>query len=213
MRQQIRLAGTMTKTVAWILGVNVGAYVLQHLFPAFGFYLALIPGRVFPYYLHTLLTYSILHGPLWHILFNMLALYFFGGDLDLFMGRRRFLTLYIGSALSGGIAAAIFLRDPIPVIGASGAVYGILTAYAVYFPRTEVLLMFVVPFKIRNLVLILIAISLFSSIFESGQGIAHLAHLGGAVFAFLYIYRAWRIREFVADLMHRWRRRRFKRIQ
>ena len=97
--------------------------------------------------------------------------------------------------------------------GASGAIYGILTAYAIYFPRTEVLLMFIIPIKIRVLVIAFIGISLFSSIFGTYEGIAHLVHLGGAVFAFLYIYRVWRLRDFVKDLQHRWRRRRFKRIQ
>ena len=213
MQPRIRLAGTMTKTVAWLMGTNVLLFLLQQVWGGVTFYLALFPGRVFPYFPHTLLSYSFLHASLGHLLFNMLTLYFFGGDLDLFLGRRRFLTLYAGAAVFGGAAcAALFPRGHV-VVGASGALYGVLTAYALYFPKTEVLLWFLLPVQIRYLVIVWVGISLFYSVFGSTDGVAHLAHLGGAVFAFLYVQKIWRVSGLISDIKYRWKRRKFRRIQ
>jgi membrane associated rhomboid family serine protease len=212
LRQQVRLAGTLTPSILWLLGLNAGLFVLQNAFPPLTPLLAVVPGRVLNYP-HTLLTYAFLHGSVGHLLFNMIMLYFFGGDLDLFLGRRRFWVLYLGSALAGGLAAALFLPAGVMVLGASGAIYGLLTAYALYFPDTEILVWFVFPMKTRTVVLVLLAVSLFYSVFGSVDGVAHLAHLGGAAFAFLYVSRAWRPSSLVRNMRHRWRRRRFTRIQ
>jgi len=225
MQTQYRFGGTLTATIKWLLILNVALFLLQNIFLKFvggpfarvdwvTYFLGLFTGRVLPWYPHTLLTYSFLHGGLWHLFFNMLILYFFGGNLDLFLGRRRFLILYLGSALAGGVAAAGFLPSGAHiVIGASAAVYGVLTAYAVYFPRTEVLVWFLFPIRVRVLVLIVLGISLFYSVFQAQDGVAHLAHLGGILFAFLYVYRVWRVRELAGEIKHRLRRRRFKRIK
>ena len=213
MPQQVRFGGTWTKTIGWLIGLNVGMFLLQNFFPPLTPLLGLVPDRVFPARLYTLITYAFLHGGVGHIFFNMLTLYFFGGDLDLFLGRRRFLILYLGSALAGGVASALFLRGPVIVIGASAGIFGLITAYALYFPNTEVLIWFVLPVKVWVLALVWGGIALFYSVFGSGGGIAHLAHLGGAVFALLYVQRIWRFRSFASDLKHRWRRRRFKRIK
>jgi membrane associated rhomboid family serine protease len=222
--RQIRLGGTWTKTIGWLIGINVVLFVAQVVSHDKGPFdltqlLGLIPGDVFPYRVYTLITYAFLHGGVSHLLFNMVTLFFFGGDLDLFLGRIRFLVLYFGSALTGGLASELFLRGnfsgrPTLVIGASGALYGLLAAYALYFPQTEVLLWFVVPMKIWVLVLIWVGVSLLFSIASpSAGGVAHLAHLGGAVFAFLYVKRVWRIGALVKELKYQWRRRRFRRIQ
>jgi membrane associated rhomboid family serine protease len=218
LQRQIRFGGTWTRTIGWLIGINVAVFVLQNLpimiagMPLTEA-LGLIPGRIWPLYLHTLVTYAFLHGSVGHIFFNMLTLYFFGGDLDLFLGTRRFLILYFGSALTGGIAAALFLKGPVLVVGASGALYGLLAAYALYFPETTVLLWFVLPMKIWVLVLIWVGLSVFYSVFGSGGGIAHLAHLGGALFGFAYVVRLWKPSLLWSDLRYRWRRRRFHRIQ
>jgi membrane associated rhomboid family serine protease len=212
MNRQIRLGGTWTPTVGWLVGLNVGCFLLQNFNPLVTYWLALVPGEVWPYRVYTLLTYAFLHGGVGHILFNMLTLYFFGGDLDMFLGRRRFLTLYLGSALAGGLAALLLPPESI-VVGASGALYGLLVAYAVYFPQTEVLLWFILPMKMWVLVSLWVGISVFYSVFGSGGGVAHLAHLGGAVFGLVYTLRLWRPWPALKDLQYRWRRRRFKRIQ
>jgi membrane associated rhomboid family serine protease len=212
MNRQIRLGGTWTPTIGWLIAANVALFLAQAFNPLVTAWLGLVPGAVWPYRLHTLLTYAFLHGSVGHIFFNMLTLYFFGGDLDLFLGRRRFLTLYLGSALAGGLAALLLPANTL-VIGASGAIYGLLVAYAVYFPQTEVLLWFVLPMKMWVLVTLWVGISFFYSVFGTGGGIAHLAHLGGAVFGLAYTLRLWRPLPVIKDLRYRWRRRRFKRIQ
>lgn len=209
---QIRFGGRLTRTTGTIACLCAALFVAQVAFPGLVPLLGLAPGHVAraPW---TLLTYAFLHGSLGHILFNLLTLYFFGGDLDLFLGRRRFLLLYLGGALTGGVVAALFLPPGTLVIGASGALYALLAAYALYFPETEVLLWFVLPIKIRILVGAWIGVSLFYSVFGSGDGVAHLAHLGGAAFAVLFVYRAWRPAALLKDLRYRWRRRKFTRIQ
>jgi membrane associated rhomboid family serine protease len=212
MNRQIRLGGTWTPTIGWLIGANVALFLAQAFNPLVTAWLGLVPGAVWPYRLHTLLTYAFLHGSVGHIFFNMLTLYFFGGDLDLFLGRKRFLTLYFGSALAGGVAALLLPANTM-IIGASGAIYGLLVAYAVYFPQTEVLLWFVLPMKMWVLVALWVGISLFYSVFGAGGSIAHLAHLGGAVFGLAYTLRLWRPIPVIKDLRYRWRRRRFKRIQ
>jgi len=211
--RQIRFGGTWTTTIGWLVGVNVGVFLLQNFNPLVTELFGLVPGNVWPMRVYTLVTYAFLHGGVGHIFFNMLTLYFFGGDLDILLGHRRFTILYFGSAIAGGVAAALFLKGPIIVIGASGALYGLLVAYALYFPDTEVLFWFVLPVKIWVLVTVWIGISLFYSVVGQGGGIAHLAHLGGAVFGAAYVLRVWRVRQFWTDLRYRWRRRRFRRIQ
>lgn len=213
MQRQIRFGGTWTPTIGWLIGINVALFLGQSFFAPLTELLGLVPGQVWPYRVYTLFTYAFLHGGVGHLFFNMLTLYFFGGDLDLFLGRKRFLILYTGSLLTGGLAAALLLKGPIIVIGASGALYGLLAAYALYFPETEVLLWFVVPMKIWVLVVIWVGISLFYSVVGSGGGIAHLAHLGGALFGAAYVLRAWRPTHLWNDLRYCWRRRHFRRIQ
>jgi membrane associated rhomboid family serine protease len=194
------------------LGLNVTVFVAQNAFPPLTPLLGLVPGRtlIAPW---TLLTYAFLHASVGHLLFNMLLLYFFGGDLDKFLGRARFLILYLGGALTGGAAAALFLPPGTVVLGASAALYALLTAFYFYFPETEILVWFVLPVKLRVVLLVLLAVSLFYSVFGSTDGVAHLAHLGGMAFAFLYVFRAWRPAALIRDMKYRWRRRRFTRIQ
>ncbi len=214
MQRQIRFGGRWTKTIGWLIGVNIGIFLLQKFFPALTMLLGLVPGHVLPFRLYTLVTYAFLHGGVGHIFWNMLTLYFFGGDLELFMGRGHFLFLYFGAALTGGLTAALFLHGPMVIIGASGAIYGILVAYALYFPKTEVLIWFVLPIKVWVLVVIWMGITLYFSVFSpTGGNIAHLAHLGGAVFALLYIGRFWRLRPLLAELKYRVKRRRFRVLQ
>lgn len=218
---QVRLGGTWTRTIGTLIGVNVAIFLLQSFSPGpfpngldnLSLMFGLIPGHVFPDRIYTLLTYAFLHGGPMHLFFNMLTLYFFGGDLQLFMGLKRFLILYFGAALSGGILGAFMPHSNVVIIGASGALFGILAAYAVYFPQTKVLLFFIIPIKIWVLVLGFMALSVYFIAVGGGGNVAHLAHLGGAIFGLLYVGRFWRIRALASDLKYKWRRRRFRRIQ
>ncbi len=217
---QVRFGGAWTRTVGALIAANVVVFLLQAFSPGpfpggpdrLSLLFGLSPGEVFPGRLYTLISYAFLHGGPGHLLFNMLTLYFFGGDLQLFMGTRRFLTLYFGAALAGGAAGALMPHGAL-IVGASGAIFGVLAAYAVYFPQTRVLVFFIFPVKIWVLVLIVMALSVYFIAMGGGGNVAHLAHLGGGLFGLLFVSRAWRPRRLLDDLRYRWRRRRFRRIQ
>jgi membrane associated rhomboid family serine protease len=171
-----------------LLIANVVVYVLQ-IIPGLNRYLyaygMLVPYRVFQHgEAWRLVSYLFMHGDPLHLLFNMLALWMFGVDLEHLWGSRRFIVFYF----IGGIGAALFsaLMWTSPILGASGAVLAVLTAYAYYFPNRTVLMFFVFPVPVRIAVAIIGLMSLLFSLSSAG-GIAHITHLGGIVVALAYI--------------------------
>jgi membrane associated rhomboid family serine protease len=176
-----------------------------------------VPERVIRGFLWQPVTYMFLHSPvhLFHILFNMLMLWMFGGELERFWGSRAFVRYYLVCGVGAGIAATIFGLSisglaAIPVIGASGAIYGLFMAYGMVFSERVILFMLIFPMKARTMAAIMFAIAFFSTFGQSGGGISHVAHLGGAVVGYLYLKRAWRIGDFYRELKWKIRRRRFK---
>jgi membrane associated rhomboid family serine protease len=142
-----------------------------------------------------LVTYSFLHGGLSHILFNMFGLYMFGGEVERLFGSRYFLAYYFASVVVAGLthlAVTAFIGGPaIPVVGASGGIYGLLLAFGVYFPqRTVVLLIPPIPMKARTFVVVFDALELFFGVTGTASGVAHFAHLGGMLGGWLMIL--WR---------------------
>lgn len=143
-----------------------------------------------------LVTYSFLHGGLMHIFFNMFALYMFGADIERLLGPKRFLEYYTASVVVAGVTqlvvSALFAPSPYPTVGASGGVFGILLAFAIYFPsRTIVLLIPPIPLPARWFVVIYGALELFFGVTGTAAGVAHFAHLGGMLGGYLMI-RYWR---------------------
>ncbi|HUX25301.1 MAG TPA: rhomboid family intramembrane serine protease [Burkholderiales bacterium] len=143
-----------------------------------------------------LLTYGFLHGSLWHLFFNMFALYMFGGQLEMLWGPKRYLNLYLASVIVAGLAqllvAGITSAAPYPTIGASGGVFGLLLAYAMYFPhRTILLLIPPIPMPAWLFVTLYGLLELYLGATGSEPGVAHFAHLGGMVGAWLLI-QYWR---------------------
>lgn len=141
-------------------------------------------------YLWQCLTYLFLHGHLMHLVFNMLVLWMLGGEME----ERVFETVgFLKYYFICGIGAAAFnvvvsYQSDIPIIGSSGAMYGILAAYAIFFGNRQLVLFpFPVLIPAKYLVLMIGAIELVSSIFYTKDGIAHVAHLGGMLVGFLYI--------------------------
>src|SRR5205085_12152338 len=130
----------------------------------------------------TMVTYMFVHGGLMHIGFNMLTLYFFGPRVELRLGSERFFVLYFLSGICGALLSFLF-SDLTPIIGASGAIFGVMFAYASFWPRDQVLLWGIVPIEVRWLV----AVSTLIALFGIGGGIAHFAHLGGFVGGYLYL--------------------------
>ena len=134
----------------------------------------------------TLFTYMFLHGGFGHIFLNMLMLFFFGPRLEVRLGGRGFLGLYFTSGLVA--AAASVVATPLAsIIGASGAVYGVMLGYARYWPRDKIYIWAILPIEARFLVAFLAAISLGNGILGSSDGIAHFAHLGGFLGGYLYL--------------------------
>lgn len=138
-----------------------------------------------------------------HLLFNMLVLWMFGSDIERLWGTREFSIYYAICGIGAGLFNFVFqYQSMVPIVGSSGAIYGIMTAYAIYFGNRELYFMFMMPIKASAFVIMLGLIELISSIVYTRSGIAHLAHLGGLLFGFLYISirfnRGW------TDLLRAW---------
>ena len=138
------------------------------------------------------LTYMFMHGGFWHIFFNMYTLVIFGMVTERIIGSRKFLIFYLVCGLA---AAAVHLGvnalvsgPGYPTVGASGAIYGVLIAYAMLFPESRMMLLFPpVVLKAKWLAAIFIGIELLSGVLGTNDGIAHFAHLGGALAGWLLI--------------------------
>jgi len=163
---------------------NVVFYLLSMAAPQIVGALAFVPALVLerPW---TLLTYMFLHGGLFHIAFNMLGLYFFGPRLELELGGRDFLLLYVISGLSGALFS--FLTPSAAVIGASAAVFGVFIGFARYWPREMIYIWGVIPVQARWLVVAMAVLSLLGGAGFGDSGIAHFAHLGGFAGGFLFL--------------------------
>lgn len=183
--------------VKYILVVTIAAYVLQ-LLPFTGTTLfqwgALVPALAFRHgQIWRLVSYMVLHDPSnpFHLLFNMLALWMFANELEQRWGPRRFLGFYLFSGIGAGMLNLLNLMSPAtaitPIIGASGAILGLLTAYAWYFPDRRILVFFVFPLPVRWAVILFGAVSLMFAVQGGGGQIAHLTHLGGILFALIYL--------------------------
>lgn len=174
----------MTPWVARLLFLNVVMYLLTLAVPGLRDALMFVPALVLsrPW---SIITYMFLHGSLGHIFFNMLALFFFGPRLEARLGSRRFLGLYLASGVMGALAS--FTNPMIGVIGASGAVYGVMFGFAHYWPREVVHIWGVLPVEVRWLVVGMTVLSLVSGFGGAGDGVAHFAHLGGFLGAWIYL--------------------------
>jgi membrane associated rhomboid family serine protease len=196
-------------------------YIVQGIFqryvPAYGFdkAFALEPHAVVErYWVWQLVTASFLHAHwphIFHIAFNMLALWFFGIDVEQRLGARRFLMLYFLSAIYASLAFVAFgiLSDrPFDhAVGASGAVMGVLVFFALTFPDRLVLFMWAIPMKARTLAFVLVGLDVLYFVLSPGTGIANSAHLGGALFGFLYFRYADRLGEYFIRLEARRKQR------
>ena len=190
----------MTPGVKALLIANVAVFVVQTLLrdtgagavgpltSLFGF----IPGRaIFGLEVWRFVTYMFLHGGIGHILFNMLGLWMFGGQIEARWGRGPFLLYYLVCGLGGALTYGLFnlfgMESYTPMVGASGAVYGILLAYGMMFPEAIILIGLIVPMKAKYAVILFGLIELMSTAAGSGGGVAHLAHLGGMASGFLFL--------------------------
>jgi membrane associated rhomboid family serine protease len=139
-----------------------------------------------------LVTYGFLHAGFLHIFFNMLGLYMFGSDIERLFGSRYFLAYYfaclVSAALCQLVVTALTPGPAFPTLGASGALYGLLLAFGMYFPRRMVMLIFPpIPMQARVFVIVFGALELFFGVTGTAAGVAHFAHLGGMLGGWLVI--------------------------
>jgi len=133
-------------------------------------------------------TYLFLHGGLVHLLLNLFMLWTLGAMMESLWGPKEFLKFYfLAGAGAAVFHAALSPNSFIPVIGASGAIFGLLAAFAFSFPESTVYLYFIFPLKARNLVILLAVVELAASFDSRRTGIANLAHLGGMATGYVYL--------------------------
>lgn len=147
--------------------------------------LLLIPAEI-PSRPWTAVTYMFLHGGTWHLIVNMIILFFFGPRLEVRLGTKHFLGLYFLSGLAAAGVSWIFTPGA-RIVGASGAIFGVLLGFARYWPRERLLIWGVFPMEARWLVGLSVAFSLFGGFGGVGGNIAHFAHLGGFVGGWIYL--------------------------
>lgn len=175
----------MTPWVLRILIATVLMFFVQQTAAGVTRLLYLVPSEVLtrPW---TLVTYMFLHGGLGHIFWNMLGLYFFGPRVESRMGSQRFITLYFVSGIVGALFSVV-LAPRYPILGASGAVLGVLMAFARFWPRERIYIWGVIPIEARWLVIIYAAIDILGFNGFGRLGVANVAHLGGFAGALLYL--------------------------
>src|SRR5262249_18468199 len=177
----------MTKWVSTLIGLNVIVFALQLAQPGLTQVLELIPAQVasHPW---TPLTYMFVHGGFSHIFWNMLGLYFFGPRLETLLGGKRFITLYLLSGLGGAALSFLPTYYYTPIVGASGAVFGVVTAYARVWPRDRIYIYGVIPIQAWWFVMGYAAYSIIGALnIGVGAGIAHFGHLGGIFVGYFYM--------------------------
>lgn len=199
--------------VKWLVIVNSAIFVISFFCQQFnvarGFFDLLPLQPIFVvkmFFFWQPVTYLFLHADFGHIIFNMLSLWFFGKDLEITWGTKRFLQFYflcgIGAAFCVILANALFGDMRSSTIGASGAVYGLLMAFGMLFPERTVYYFFF-PIKAKYLVLISGAIAFMMSFAGSSSGVSHVAHLGGMLFGFAYLKTKYRNTFDVVDYVRR----------
>ena len=140
------------------------------------------------YFLWQIVTYIFLHGGFFHILFNMFGLYMFGSELEATWGTREFTKFFFLCGIGGGLASVLVSPQSLStIIGASGAIMGLLVAYGVLFPNRQIYLYMIIPIQAKWFVIIFGAINLMSALSVTNSGVAYVTHIGGMAVGFCYL--------------------------
>ena len=214
---QLGFGGGPTPAVKRLLIANTTAFVVATLMQAFGIgepvrWLMLTPYAVtHQFAVWQLVTYLFLHGGFFHILFNMLTLWMFGGDLERQWGTRRFLFYYFLTGIGAGLCVVLVQPSSlVATLGASGAIYGVLLAFGMLFPDRQILFFMIFPIPAKFFVMILGAIAFLSALSMPGDTVSHVAHLGGLVIGFIYLRTRGRWFDW-RNQYYRWKRQRLQR--
>jgi len=222
MREPRRAGGSLGFSLAghsittWLIGINVGVFLLDRLLMAAGFRYGLQVGSallgpfgplelwghfsmvtaVQKFQIWRFITFQFLHADLNHLIFNMLALYFFGPIVESYLGSRRFVPFYLLCGIGGAALYLILLMlglrigaPWVPLVGASAGIFGILIAAALVAPNTMVLFMMILPMPLRTLAWLFIGIAAYTVIFMGHNAGGEAAHLGGAAIGWLLMQR------------------------
>jgi membrane associated rhomboid family serine protease len=185
--------GMITPFIKLMLITNTAVFILQYFYPPLTTLAGLTPSRFFsefPNLLFQPFTYMFLHGGVAHIFFNMFVLWMFGTEVEATWGSRPFGKFYLIAGLAGGILClAVSPGQSIPIVGASGAIYGVLVAYWIMFPNRYLYIWFLFPVKVKWAIPGLMILGFLFS----GGNVAHMAHLGGALYGLAYMKLDWRI--------------------
>ncbi|MBS84870.1 MAG: rhomboid family intramembrane serine protease [Euryarchaeota archaeon] len=182
-----------TDAIKTLISINFAIFILQSIssseimfFSNFG----LVPKLVWSQLkIWQPFTYMFFHGDIWHVLINMFVLWMFGSELERVWGKKNFLHFYFITGVGSGLGTMLFgLQSTIPIVGASGAIYGVLLAYGVMFPNRTVYLYGIIPIKSIWFVVGIGVIAFFSS-FNNFTNISHLTHLFGMIIGYLYLKR------------------------
>jgi membrane associated rhomboid family serine protease len=188
--------GPLSPALKALIAANIVLFVVQLAAPWLTWSLGMMPAAVIGQLrLWQLVTYMFVHAGLLHILFNMLALWMFGTELERIWGTRYFLKYYFVTGIGAAVLTVFFsllpfsvaaaLHDSV-VIGASGAVYGLLLAYALYFPDRPIYMYMVFPMPAKYFVVLMGVIAFWSSLADH-SGVANATHLGGLVVGYLFL--------------------------
>src|SRR4051812_8026754 len=192
----------MPPVTQWLLIANIAVYVMESsgMFNAGAFALWPPGGFESRFEPWQLVTYSFLHANLAHIFFNMFALYMFGGEIERLFGSRFYAMYYFAAVITAAVTHLVITAwmgaAPVPMVGASGGIYGLLLAFGIYFPHRRVMLLFPpIPMPARVFVFGFAALELVLGITQTAAGVAHFAHLGGMLGGWLMIqYRRGKFR-------------------
>jgi len=184
----------LTPIVRNLILINVIVFILQNMIPAVTQWLALFNVHTSYFRPYQLFTYMFCHADFFHIFFNMLLMSFFGPILEEFWDQKQFLLFYIITGIGAGVFNILMdmffgIGSFSMMIGASGAVYGLMTAFGIIFPNMELRLLFLpISFKAKYMVIVLGSIAIYSGFRSTpGDNTAHLAHLGGIVVAIIML--------------------------
>ncbi len=202
------VAPQVSKVVLWLLIANVVIFVLQQFFlNRFLGVLGLVPSRVLHGHIWQLLTYMFLHGNVLHVFFNLIFLWMLGSELERYWGSNFFLKYYLVTGIGAGVVNVLVQPySRIPTIGASGAIFGLIIAFALAFPNRELLLYFVLRIKAKHFAVLVGLIELLALFMMPNASIARFAHLGGLVVGYFYLKReiyTWRLRRLLSGWQER----------
>ncbi|MCY1150817.1 MAG: rhomboid family intramembrane serine protease [Sphaerochaetaceae bacterium] len=191
---------TYSNATLYLIGINVFIFLVTNFVWRNGiYYLSMIPTFVLNGYVYQVFTYMFVHSSFSHIFFNMLSLFIFGQALEKRLGTREFLLYYLLVGTLSGIFSFIsyyIAGENAILLGASGAVYGILLLFAVFFPFAKVYIFGLLPIRAPLLIVLFFVIELFSEASGFNGGVAHLTHLAGLVFGYIYCLVRMKINPF-----------------